>query len=95
MDKITEAVIKYWAWLSGGALSIFGLGVARSKIVTKKELYNPDGTQIYLPKSEFIEKIDSVQISINKIENRDKEQTRTLTDIAKHMGAVEQYMKDH
>lgn len=63
-----------WKWLAGCATLIsaaFGAGIAGSKIAMKSELYNKDGSQIYVPKSEFkevVKKMDEMNHTMGRIE---------------------------
>ena len=67
-----------WKWLIGCASFLiaimsaaFGVGIARSKVAMKSELYNKDGSQIYVPRSEFKEvadKVDTMNHTLGRIE---------------------------
>ena len=63
MPDTGSALLAYWKWAAIAVATIsaaFGFGVARSKVAMKSELYNKDGSQIYVPKSEFKEIADKV-----------------------------------
>ena len=71
-----------WKWLAGCASlmsAAFGVGIARSKIAMKSELYNKDGSQIYVPRSEFREvasKVDIMNHTMGRVEQFMKDKVK-------------------
>lgn len=76
-----DFLTKNWEWLIAGIAGIFGLGVAKSNLVTKSELYNKDGSLIYVRTGNCSD--DMKEIKDILIENRGKDDQRdkTITDV--------------
>lgn len=87
-----ENQIGLWAKFIGAGITAlgaaFGAGKYNSVLVKKKELYNPDGSPIYFTVKEATEKFDKIIGYMVKQNDESKE-------IAKFMGSVEQYIKNH
>lgn len=76
-----------WNWVVAMVGGVFGLGVAKSRIVTKKEIYNVDGSLIYVRRDAFGE-------IIKEIKDTMEDQGKTLTDFNRTLGRIEQFMDD-
>lgn len=56
-----DTIKTHWEWVVVAVSTAFGVGVVKSKVALKSELYNPDGSQIYVPKNEFEKVADKVE----------------------------------
>ena len=81
-----NTLLAHWKWLVlgvsiifGAVSTAFGFGIARAKIAMKSELYNPDGSQIYVPKSEFdkiADKVEAMNYTLGQINQFMKERIK-------------------
>lgn len=83
-----EFVNNHWKWIVGVVSGTFGLGVAQSLFVKKKELYKKDGSQIYTPRDEF-------KKTVAEISKENKAQAETMRSVNFKLGQIDQFMKDH
>ena len=97
--KIGAALVS----LVGGA---FGLGKYNSILVKRKELYNQNGSLIYLTakkaednindcRSAMAKEIEGVNKRLDKISNILIENNKRDMSNAEILGGIKQYMKDH
>lgn len=77
--------------LIGGA---FGLGKYNANTVKKKELYNSDGSLIYLTAEQCRKNIEAVNKKLDGITGYLKERNERDLELMEFVGHVKQYMKD-
>jgi hypothetical protein len=75
-------------WVVAGIGGIFGLGVAKAKLVVKRELYNEDGSCVYIRKDVFCDVIAEVKETM-------KDQSETLSEFNHTLGRIEQFIENN
>jgi hypothetical protein len=101
-----DFIAKMLAWFAGISGTLFGAGKYHSTIAKKKELYNPDGSLIYVPAKDAEKCKDECIKMINDVSKDNKEkwdkivahmtnQNTEMMKISEFMGGVKQYMKNN
>ena len=78
---IVKLIAEWGTWVSGITFTVFGLGMANSKLMWKKTFYE-EQAKCQAKICAQVEKIGETVTASN-------------LKVAEHMGAVQQYMKEH
>jgi len=74
--------------------SAFGLGKYNGTIVKKKELYNEDGSLIYMTAESFDEKISAIGEKVSEISDYIIDKNKQDLEMHEFVGTVKQFMEE-